>query len=73
MGIGARFLDLLEHSVIVQSLLPLAFAGAAIALWLQGREVPEPLLHILWACVAFWMGSKVQYLVDNRRQSRYDH
>lgn len=66
----SKFLDLLERSVIVQSILPLAFGGAAITLWLQGRDVPEALLHILWACVAFWMGSKAQHSVDVRRQSR---
>jgi len=68
-----KFLDLLERSVIVQSLLPLLFGGTCCTLWVCGYEAPEALLHLTWAGVAFWMGTKVQHSVDTRRQSRYDH
>ena len=73
MGIGQRFLDLLERSVIVQCALPIMFGGASIALALQGREVPNWLLSMTWATLTFWMGAKGQHAVDTMRQSRYDH
>lgn len=66
----AKFWDLVERSVIVQSLLPLAFGGAVIYLSVVGREVPELLAHLTWACVSFWMGTKIQHSVDTNRAAK---
>jgi len=60
-----RFLDLVERSVIVQSVLPLLFGGACVWLWVGGRAVPNELLQVTWVCVAFWMGAKTQSHLDN--------
>lgn len=61
----AKFLDLVERSVIIQSLLPLIFGGACVALWIMGRTVPNELMQLTWVCVAFWMGAKTQQHLDN--------
>lgn len=63
----SRFWDLLERSVIVQSLLPLMFGGTAVYLWCSSRPVPEELLSVLWATVGFWMGTKIEHAVLSRR------
>lgn len=63
----SKFWDLLERSIITQSLLPLLFGGCACTLWLKGMEVPQALLQLTIMCVVFWMGSKVQHTIDNRR------
>ncbi|HUW96773.1 MAG TPA: hypothetical protein VMW58_13400 [Anaerolineae bacterium] len=62
----AQFWDLLERSIITQSLLPLMFGGVSCAIWLQGREVPAALLQLTIMCVVFWMGAKAQHTIDNR-------
>ena len=65
-----KFWDLVERSIIVQSVLPLAFGGAVIYLSVVGHEVPELLAHLTWACVSFWMGTKIQHAVDMNRVNR---
>jgi len=60
----AKFLDLIERSVIMQSLLPILFGGASVVLWICGRPVPSELLQLTWVCVAFWMGAKTQSHLD---------
>ena len=60
----AKFLDLVERSVIMQSLLPILFGGASVVLWICGRAVPSELLQLTWVCVAFWMGAKTQSHLD---------
>ncbi|MBA7635002.1 hypothetical protein ES703_42602 [subsurface metagenome] len=62
-----KFWDLVERSIIVQSVLPLVFGGAVVYLSIVGRPVPELLAHLTWACVSFWMGTKVQHAVDENR------
>ena len=63
----SKFWDLVERSVIVQSLLPVLFGSTVIYLAIVGREVPELLAHLTWACVSFWMGTKIQHTVDLNR------
>jgi len=65
-----KFWDLVERSVIVQSVLPLLFGGAVVYLAIAGREVPELLAHLTWACVSFWMGTKIQHTVDANRVAK---
>lgn len=62
-----KFWDLLERSVIVQSLLPLLFGSCCCVLWLRGIPVPEKLSQLTIMCVVFWMGTKVQHTVDTNR------
>ena len=62
-----KFWDLLERSIITQSLLPVLFGGTACALWLRGMPVPGELLQLTIICVVFWMGAKVQHTVDQNR------
>ena len=66
----SKLLDLVERSVIVQSLLPLLFGGAVVVCVLRGVAVPELLAHLTWATVSFWMGAKAQHVVDGTYVSR---
>ena len=66
----SKLLDLVERSVIVQSLLPLLFGGAVVVCVLRGVAVPELLAHLTWATVSFWMGAKMQHVVDGAYASR---
>jgi len=62
-----KFWDLLERSIIVQSLLTLLFGGAVVLLALLGREIPDILVQMTTVIVSFWMGTKVQHTVDENR------
>lgn len=66
----SRFFDLLERSIIVQSFVTAALVGVSCVLYGMGKEVPEGLQTLTMTVVAFWMGSKVQHVVDNKRQTR---
>lgn len=66
----AKFWDLLERSIIVQSMLPVLFGGSSCVLWLRGMPVPEKLWQLTLMCVVFWMGTKVQHAIDNRRVNK---
>ena len=59
-----KFWDLLERSVIVQCTMPILFGVTCIVLWLRGDSVPDELMHLTWAVVSFWMGTKVQHQID---------
>ncbi len=63
-----KFWDLLERSIITQSLLPVLFGGTACVLWLRGMVVPERLWQLTLMCVVFWMGAKVQHRIDTNRE-----
>jgi len=65
-----KFWDLLERSIIVQSLLTLIFAGAVVALAILGRPIPDILTQMTTVIVSFWMGTKVQHTIDNKRADR---
>lgn len=66
----AKFWDLVERSVIIQSLLPVLFGGCCCVLWLRGMPVPEKLWQLALMCVVFWMGAKVQHTVDTNRAKK---
>jgi len=67
---GNRFFDLLERSIITQSVITAALVGVSCALYVLGRDVPDGLQTLTMTVVAFWMGSKVQHTVDNNRQAK---
>ena len=58
MSFGMRLLDLLERSVLVQAFITAVMVGAVGYLYVAGRPVPDELLQLTWAVLAFWMGSK---------------
>jgi len=64
------FWDLLERSIIVQSLITGLLVAATVYLYIAGRPVPEGLQTLTYTVVAFWMGSKAQHAVDSNRASR---
>jgi len=66
----AKFWDLVERSVIIQSALPVLFGGCCCVLWLRGMAVPEQLWQLTLMCVVFWMGAKVQHAVDVNRTNK---
>lgn len=66
----SKFWDLLERSIIVQSLLTLLFGGAVVTLAMLGRPIPDILVQMTTVIVSFWMGTKVQHTIDNRRANK---
>lgn len=66
----SKFFDLLERSVIVQSLLPLMFGGVVCYLAIAGRPVPSLVEYLTLLSISFWMGTKVQHTIDNNRRNR---
>jgi len=65
-----KFWDLLERSIIVQSLLTFMFGGSVVVLAILGREIPDILVQMTTVIVSFWMGTKVQHTVDRNRARR---
>jgi len=61
----ATFWDLLERSIIVQSLITFGLVVTACVLWVTNRPVPPDMMQVLTIVVAFWMGSKVQQAVTS--------
>jgi hypothetical protein len=70
-SIGHRLLDLLDRSVIVQSLITLMLVGAVVYMALCEHPIPDVMQNLTWAVVSFWMGTKVEYgarELANRRE-----
>jgi len=65
-----KVLELIERSIIVQSLVTLSFVGVALYLWLTGRVVPDGLQQGLWVLLGFWFGTKVQHSIDENLKAR---
>lgn len=65
-----KFWDLLERSIIVQSLLTLLFGLAVVTLAMLGRPIPDVLIQLTTVIVSFWMGTKVQHTIDKNRSDR---
>jgi len=53
-----RFLDMLESSVIVQSLLALIIVGCVVFLYATNQAVPDALLNITMLILGFYFGAK---------------
>ena len=68
----AKFWDLLERSIIVQSLLTLMFGGSVVCLAMLGRDIPDILVQMTTVIVSFWMGTKVEHTIQARRGERSD-
>lgn len=66
----SKFWDLLERSVIVQSILPVGLTGAVIYLAIISVQVPPLLEYLTILTISFWMGTKVQHSIDNNRAAK---
>ena len=64
----SEFIDLLRESVIVQGVLTIGVIATCCYLWVRGEVVPPELLQVLWAVLAFWMGGKVQSVIQRGRR-----
>ena len=53
-----KFWQLLQESIIVQSLITLLFAGATVYLFVVKSEVPDELLALTSVTLGFWFRSK---------------
>lgn len=61
-----KFWELLERSIIVQSIITLALVGTVITLYLTDRDVPGQLWLLVDFTVGFWMGTKVEHTIQTR-------
>lgn len=68
--VAMRFFDLLERSIILQSVITTAFVGGALYLWIAGKPVPDALTQGLWAVLGYWFGTKAQHAIDANRAKR---
>lgn len=59
MNTGARVLDLVERSVIVQGIVTLGLVGTVIYLAVCSRPIPELLSQLSLLVLGFYFGSKV--------------
>lgn len=66
----AKFLDLLERSILVQSFVTLAVVCTDLYLWLTGQALPEGLLQITWLILGFYFGSKVTQTANQQNIKR---
>jgi hypothetical protein len=61
-----KFWELLERSVIIQSVITLGLLATVCYMYIAGRRVPNELWMITELAVGFWMGSKVQSEANRR-------
>lgn len=50
----------LEQSTLITGGALLMFGGTACYLWATGQQVPNALLHLVWAVVGVFVGARVQ-------------
>lgn len=62
----STFWDLVKESVILQGLVTVLLLSVACYLWATGQVVPEQLGNLLQLVVGFWLGSKVQNVINRR-------
>ena len=65
---GAKFLDLLGQSVIVQSFVTMAVVITVCYLVATQCMVPDWFQVLASSIVAYWMGSKTQYTLTRAQQ-----
>lgn len=64
----AKFWELLEESVLVQSTVTLVAIGVTSYLVLVGQDVPKEWWTVIGIIIGFWFGSKVQ--IEGKRAQR---
>lgn len=62
-----KFWELLEQSVITQSLITFMVMLTLCVMFIQGRVIPEFLTYVAASVLYFWMGSKVGYLQGTKK------
>lgn len=62
----STFWDLVKESVILQGIVTVLLLLSACYLWATGQEVPEQLGNLLQLVVGFWLGSKVQNVLNRK-------
>lgn len=70
MSISAKLLDLLERSVLIQSLSTLACVGVLLYLIATNQPVPEVLSQLTWALLGVYLGSKIENTKLSRREMK---
>jgi len=60
----SQFLDLLERSIILQSVITTCFLLACIYLWVTQKPIPDALIQGLWVVLGYWFGTKAQHSID---------
>jgi len=66
----SKFWELFGESIIMQSVITTLPLGVVCYLWATGKPVPADAMHVVWAAVAFWMGTKTQYMLNRLAQTR---
>ena len=61
-----KFWDLLQQSVIVQSVVTLVLVTTLCIMFATGRPVPDLLAQITLLVIGFWFGSKVQLALSRK-------
>jgi hypothetical protein len=62
----AKFVDLLEKSIIVQGILTLAVVGTCLYLFIVGKEVPSTLIQWAGFMLGLYGAGKVSTLSKSR-------
>ena len=70
MSNTAKFLDLLERSVLVQAVATLACVGVLLFLISTGKPVPDTLSQITWALLGVYLGSKIENTKLSHREMK---
>lgn len=63
-----KFWDLLQESVIVQSLVSLILVLTLCFMFVTGREIPQLLTNITLLVFGFWFGSKSSAFITKARR-----
>jgi xanthosine utilization system XapX-like protein len=66
----AKFLDLLERSVLVQAISTLACVGVLLYLVATSQPVPPELSQLTWALLGVYLGSKIENAKLTRREMK---
>lgn len=66
----ATFWELVQQSVIVQSIITLVLIGTVAYLYVTGQEVPRDLMGLTVVVLGFWFGSKSQGAVNNHQAKK---
>jgi len=61
----AKFWELVQQSIIVQSIITLELITAVIFMFAIGRDVPDALVNMTMLILGFWFGTKIQGGVNN--------
>lgn len=58
-----KVIELLQTSVLVQSLITFGLVLTVIVLWLSQKDVPQQLYDFIYVVLGFYFGTKAQYTI----------